>query len=92
MGFLVFATEICVQSDDLRGNSKVFVMEAAQYWDGDDLIARVERRWLLVCDGRIAIQTLVWPGYVIILFNELSQKPVEMRLAQHNHVIEQLAA
>ena len=72
MGVFLFSTEICVEFDDLRSDSKVFVMEAAQYWDGDDLIGGVERRRFLVCDGRIAVQTLVRPGYVIVL-NELSQ-------------------
>ena len=33
-----FSTEACVHSDYLRSDSKVLVMEAAQYWNGDDLI------------------------------------------------------
>ncbi len=41
MAVILFSTEIQVQSDDLRSNSKVLVVEAAQYRDGDDLIAGV---------------------------------------------------
>ena len=42
-------------------------------------------------DRRVPIQALVWSCYVIILFDELSQQPFKVTLAEHDHLIEHLS-
>jgi len=34
----------------------------------------------------------MWPGHVIVLFDEFSEQPLKMSLTKHYHVIEHLSS
>ncbi len=39
----------------------------------------------------VTSEALMWPGHMIILFDEFSKQPFQMTLTKHYHMVKQLA-
>ena len=66
-------------------------MKTTDNWRGNQFRRAGRKLGLVVRNRSVAIQALMRPGHVVILVNVLPEQPLQVRLAQHNHVVEQPA-
>ncbi len=74
-----------------RRYAQIPVMKTTDNWCGDQIRGPGSKCGLFMRNRGIAIQTLMRSGHVVIVVDVLPQQSVQVRLAQHNHMIEQLA-
>ena len=72
----------------LRRDARVPVVKTADNRNGTQFRRTGGGRGRLMRHWRVTIQTLMRPGHVVILLDVFPQYPVQMRLAEHDHVIE----
>ena len=69
------------------------MMQSAQDRRGDQLGTAGDRSTCLrLRNRRVAIETLVRPGSMVVLLDELPQQPLQVALAQDDHMIQKLSA
>ena len=73
----------------LSGCPRVSVMQAANLWDSHDLTPTPRLHFSR--DRRVAIEREMRPGSVVV-FEVAGQDPNQVSLAEHDHVIQALAA
>ncbi len=66
-------------------------MKTTDNWRGNQLRGPGNGFRLVVRNRGVATQALMRPGDVVIRLDVFPEQPLQVRLAQHNHVVEQLA-
>ena len=69
------------------------MMQSAQDRRGDQLGGPDDRSISLrLQNRRVAIESLMRPGSMVVLLDELPQQPLQVALAQDDHMIQKLSA
>ena len=77
----------------LRRHSLIPMVKSAEDRRGDQLGAPDDRSiGLGLWNRRVAIESLVRPSYMVVVFDELTQQPLQVALAQDDHMIQKLSA
>ena len=69
------------------------MMQATEDWRGDPLGGAGD--WSIglgLWNRRIAVEALVRPGRMVVLLYEFPQQPIQVALAQDDHVVQELSA
>ena len=68
------------------------MMQSAADWKRDQLDWPIHHCRFLDWNGCVTVESLMWPGAMVVLLDVFPEQPVQVPFTEHDDVIEQLSA